>query len=169
MPNSILPSSPIAVDGLPTPIPELLKLHREGPHEAPEDYDVANEITHSIMFIHDEETIPTGLLTASDWHLKDRLPHLPTMRSRAPAESSPPTEKGEQRRERRQPRRLRSARLIGVRQLLFIQLPHPVLRLAAGLLEPVEHLSGRPGTRVRGVFADPRDKPGDLENLAEGG
>jgi hypothetical protein len=40
--------------------------------------DVANEIIHSsqIMFVHDEETIPTGLLIASDWHLKDRLLHF---------------------------------------------------------------------------------------------
>ena len=28
------------------------------------------------MFVYDEETIPTGLLIASDWHLKDRLLHL---------------------------------------------------------------------------------------------
>jgi hypothetical protein len=40
--------------------------------------DVANEIIHSsqIMFVHDEETIPTGLLMASDWHLRDRLLHF---------------------------------------------------------------------------------------------
>ena len=40
--------------------------------------DVANEIIHSsqMMFVHDEETIPTGLLIASDWHLKDRLLHF---------------------------------------------------------------------------------------------
>ncbi len=40
--------------------------------------DVANEIIHAsqLMFVHDEETIPTGLLIASDWHLKDRLLHL---------------------------------------------------------------------------------------------
>jgi len=65
--------------------------------------DVANEIIHSsqIMFVHDEETIPTGLLIASDWHLKDRLLHLSTMRSHAPAASSPPPKKGEQRRQRR--------------------------------------------------------------------
>jgi hypothetical protein len=29
-----------------------------------------------MMFVHDEETIPTGLLIASDWHLKDRLLHF---------------------------------------------------------------------------------------------
>jgi hypothetical protein len=40
--------------------------------------DVANEIIHSsqIMFVHEEKIIPTGLLIASDWHLKDRLLHL---------------------------------------------------------------------------------------------
>ena len=40
--------------------------------------DVANEIIHAsqLMFAHDEETIPTGLLIASDWHLKDRLLHF---------------------------------------------------------------------------------------------
>jgi hypothetical protein len=40
--------------------------------------DVANEIIHSsqMMFVYDEETIPTGLLIASDWHLKDRLLHF---------------------------------------------------------------------------------------------
>ena len=29
-----------------------------------------------MMFVHDEETILTGLLIASDWHLKDRLLHF---------------------------------------------------------------------------------------------
>jgi hypothetical protein len=40
--------------------------------------DVANEIIHSsqLMFVHDEETIPTGLLIASDLHLKDKVLHL---------------------------------------------------------------------------------------------
>ena len=40
--------------------------------------DVANEIIHSsqLMFVHDEETIPTGLLIASDLYLKDRLLHF---------------------------------------------------------------------------------------------
>ena len=40
--------------------------------------DVANEIIHSsqIMFVYEEETVPTGLLIASDRHLKDRLLHF---------------------------------------------------------------------------------------------
>ena len=40
--------------------------------------DVANEIIHSsqMMFIRDEETIPAGLLIASDWNLKDRVLHF---------------------------------------------------------------------------------------------
>jgi hypothetical protein len=40
--------------------------------------DVANEIIHSsqLMFVHDEETIPTGMLIASDLRLKDRLLHF---------------------------------------------------------------------------------------------
>src|SRR6266446_1113938 len=40
--------------------------------------DVANEIIHSsqIMFAYNEETIPTGLLIASDRNLKDRLLHF---------------------------------------------------------------------------------------------
>jgi len=39
--------------------------------------DVANEIIHAsqMMFVNDEEIIPTGLLIASDWHL--RAPHRP--------------------------------------------------------------------------------------------
>jgi hypothetical protein len=40
--------------------------------------DIANEIIHAsqLMFAYNEQTIPTGLLIASDWHLKDRLLHL---------------------------------------------------------------------------------------------
>jgi hypothetical protein len=40
--------------------------------------DLANEIIHAsqLMFVDGEKTIPTGLLIASDWHLKDRLLHL---------------------------------------------------------------------------------------------
>jgi hypothetical protein len=40
--------------------------------------DVANEIIHSsqMMFVCDEETIPTGLLVASDLRMKDRLLHF---------------------------------------------------------------------------------------------
>jgi hypothetical protein len=40
--------------------------------------DLANEIIHAsqLMLVHNEETIPTGLLIASDWHLKDRLLHF---------------------------------------------------------------------------------------------
>jgi hypothetical protein len=40
--------------------------------------DVTNEIIHSsqMMFVYDEETIPTGLLIASDWHMKSRLLHF---------------------------------------------------------------------------------------------
>jgi hypothetical protein len=40
--------------------------------------DVANEIIHSsqLMFVNDEETIPTGMLIASDLRLKDRLLHF---------------------------------------------------------------------------------------------
>ena len=40
--------------------------------------DVANEIIHAsqLMFVHEEETIPTGLLIASDWYQKDRLLHF---------------------------------------------------------------------------------------------
>ena len=40
--------------------------------------DVANEIIHSsqLMFVNNEETIPTGLFIASDWHLKTRLLHF---------------------------------------------------------------------------------------------
>ncbi|MGD0185211.1 MAG: hypothetical protein ABSC25_08160 [Roseiarcus sp.] len=40
--------------------------------------DLANEIIHAsqLMFVRDEDKIPTGLLVASDWHLKNRLLHL---------------------------------------------------------------------------------------------
>jgi hypothetical protein len=40
--------------------------------------DLANEIIHAsqLMFVSNEDAIPTGLLIASDWHLKDRVLHL---------------------------------------------------------------------------------------------
>jgi hypothetical protein len=40
--------------------------------------DVANEIIHSsqMMFVNDEVIIPSGLLIASDWHLRARLLHF---------------------------------------------------------------------------------------------
>jgi len=40
--------------------------------------ELANEVVHAsqLMFVNDEDAIPTGLLIASDWHLKDRLLHL---------------------------------------------------------------------------------------------
>jgi hypothetical protein len=40
--------------------------------------DMANEIIHAsqLMFAHNEDGIPDGLLIASDWRMKDRLLHL---------------------------------------------------------------------------------------------
>jgi len=40
--------------------------------------EVANEIIHSsqMMFVHNEETIPTGLFIASDRYQRDRLLHF---------------------------------------------------------------------------------------------
>jgi len=40
--------------------------------------DLANEIIHAsqLMFVKDEDAIKTGLLIASDWHLRDRVLHL---------------------------------------------------------------------------------------------
>jgi hypothetical protein len=40
--------------------------------------DLANEIIHAsqLMFVDKEQTISTGLLIASDWHLRHRLLHI---------------------------------------------------------------------------------------------